>query len=66
MRCEACDAQLKPGEGRWNKEKGEHESLCRKCLILVGLIKVPQLEDTNKDENASLVVPIRVPKRLRE
>jgi len=65
MRCEACDAQLKPGEGRWNKEKGEHESLCRKCLIIVGLIGVPKLEEPEKDY-LSLVTPTLVPKRLRE
>lgn len=32
MRCQACNAILQAHEGKWDEERGEHESLCSKCL----------------------------------
>lgn len=52
MRCKACNAQLKPSEGRWNPVLKEHGELCTKCKGYSS----PELPELD------LIVPTRVPK----
>ena len=46
MRCKSCDAVMEPEEIIWRPDRGEHEELCRSCLVQADIYREVEEEGT--------------------